>query len=126
MLPYVRSTSKAASIEKGLLFGGRAAAKDRVAMGKAPEPADDVGMLLGMPREFFFAVAARQLEAVLLVGQIFRMHERQIEKLAFRMRDFLIEAASDGALRHGASHGVAVVAASLPAEHVARKLIEGR
>jgi hypothetical protein len=110
MLPYVRSTSKAARVEKGLLFGGRAAAHDRIAMGKAPESADDVGMLLRIAREFFFAVAARQLEAVLLVEQRFRMHERQIEKLAFRMRDFLIEAAIDGALRHSAGNGVAIVA----------------
>ena len=93
-------------------------------MRKAPESADDVGMLLCIPREFFIVVGARQLKAVVLVEQRFRMHERQIGKLAFRMRDFLIEAAIDGALRHSAGHGVAVVAASLPAEHVARILIE--
>src|SRR5437588_574268 len=59
--PYVRSTSEAASIEKSLLFGSRAAAHDRVAMGKAPESADDVGMSLRIAREFFFAAAARRI-----------------------------------------------------------------
>src|SRR3984893_16753424 len=118
------SAGKSARVEKGLLLGSRAAAHDRVAMGKAPKSADYLGMLLCIARKFFFAVAARQLKAVLLVGQIFRMHERQIEKFALRMRDFPIKAASERALGHGARHGVAVVAAPLPAEHVARELIE--
>jgi hypothetical protein len=46
---------------------------------ESAEATDDVGMLLGVFRELIVAVAARERHAPLLIGEIFRVLERQIE-----------------------------------------------
>ncbi len=42
------SAGKAACVEEGLFFGRGRAAQDAVTVRKAPEPADDVGVVLGI------------------------------------------------------------------------------
>ena len=51
MVPCVHvlsSAGKPAGVEEGLLFGRGRAAQDAVAVREAPEPADDIGVLLGI------------------------------------------------------------------------------
>ncbi len=105
-MPTLRTTRhlsrEAAAVEKGLLFRGRGAAEDDVAVGEAPEAPDDGGMLLGVSGEFLVAVAARHRERPFLVGQVFGVRERQVEKAALAMRQLPVEAAGAGALGDGA------------------------
>jgi hypothetical protein len=55
-------------IEKGLLLGSGRAAKNAVAMGKAAEPADDIGVVLGIFQVFGVAGFAEEIDAIELVG----------------------------------------------------------
>src|ERR1700688_1268947 len=69
------SPGKTPAGEKRLLLRRAGTAQHRVAVGKAPEAADDVGVLLGVLCELIVAIAARQLHAAVLVGQMFRVHQ---------------------------------------------------
>src|SRR5262245_10983138 len=120
----MRSARKAAGVEEGLLLRLGGAAQDRVAVREAPEAADDVGMSPGVSRELIVAIAARERHAAFLIGEIFRVLERQIEELALGMRDPPVEPASDGAIGDGARDPIARVGAPVAAEHVARELVE--
>ena len=82
------------------------AAQRRVAVRESAEATDDVGMLLGVFRELVVAVAARERDAAFLIGEIFRVLEREVEELAFRVRDLPVEPASDGAIGDGAGNPV--------------------
>ena len=62
-------------------------------MGKPAEAANDVGVELGVFCDFIVAQAACQLEASFLIGENFRMHERQIEESALQLRHIVVEAA---------------------------------
>src|SRR5262249_38791445 len=93
----MRSACKAAGVEEGLLLRPGGAAQRRVAVREPPEATDDVGMSLGVFRELIVAVAARERDAAFLIGDVFRVLERQIEELALGMRGLSVEAASDGA-----------------------------
>ena len=77
----MRSACKAAGVEEGLLLRPGGAAQRRVAVREPPEAADDVGMSLGVFRELIVAVAARECDAAFLIGDVFRVLERQIEEL---------------------------------------------
>src|SRR5712671_6084320 len=118
------SPRKSAAVEEGLLLRRGGAAQYGVAMGKPPETADDVGVLLGVFGEFIIAVAARELDATLLVSQLLRVLQRQIEELPITPRDLLVEAAGERPPGRGASKSVGFIRACKTAEHVARKLIE--
>src|SRR5207253_9402894 len=120
----MRSAGKAACLEKDLLVRSARAAQDRVAVREASEAPDDVGMLLGIFREFSIAVVARQLQAALLVGEIFRMHQRQIEELPLGVRQLPVEAAPKGAIGGRAGELVGRVTALITAEHIAGELVE--
>src|ERR1700722_5489838 len=72
---------KPAAVEKGLFFRRRSAAENAVSVRKAPEPADNVRMFLGIAEVFGIVVGAKQVDAAQLIGQIFRMHEWQIQEL---------------------------------------------
>src|SRR6516225_12494851 len=120
----MRSARKAAGVEEGLLLRLGGAAQDRVAVREAPEAADDVGMSLDVSRELIVAIAARERHAAFLIGEIFRVLERQIEELALGMRDPPVEPASHGAIGDGAPAPIARVGAPVAAEHVARELVE--
>ena len=82
---FIRSAGKAAVVEEGLLVRVRGAAQQRVAVREAAEAADDLGMVLGIFREFIIAIGARQLQASFLIGYILRVVEWQIEELALGM-----------------------------------------
>src|SRR5215470_10811124 len=120
----MRSARKAAAIEEGLFLRPGGAAQRRVAVRKPSETTDDVGMLLGVFRELIVAVAARELHAAFLIGEIFRVLEREIEELALGVRDLPVEPASDGAIGDGAGNPIGLVSARVAAEHVARELVE--
>ena len=81
-------------------------------------------MIYGELGERVAAVAARKRAAALLVGQALRMHEGQTQELALVVGDPPIEAALEGADGDRARERVRRVAAALPAEHVARELVE--
>src|SRR3954464_11078694 len=66
-------------VEIGLLLGRRGAAQNRIAMRKAAEAADDVGMALGIFQIFIVGLPI-QRDAALLIVHVLRMHERQEEK----------------------------------------------
>ncbi len=68
-------------------------------------------MSLGVFRELIVAVAARELHAAFLIGEIFRVLERQIEELALGVRDLPVEPASDGAIGDGAGNTVGLIGA---------------
>src|SRR5262245_66420382 len=107
----MRSARKAAGVEEGLLLRTGGAAQRSVAMRESAEATDDVGMLLGVFRELVVAVAAREFHAAFLIGEIFRVLERQIEELALDMRDLPVEHASDGAIGDGARNPVGLAGA---------------
>jgi hypothetical protein len=65
-----QSSGKAAGIEKHLFLDARGAAHDRIPMRKTTEPTNDLGVLLGILREFVIAVPARQIEAAFLIGRL--------------------------------------------------------
>src|ERR1700750_312745 len=120
----MRSACKAAGVEEGLLLRPGGAAQRRVAMREPPEATDDVGMALGVFRELIVAVAARERDAAFLIGDVFRVLERQIKELALGMGDLSVEPASDGAIGAGAGNPVGLVGAPVAAEHIARELVE--
>src|SRR5215471_14471128 len=107
----MRSPRKAAAVEEGLLLRPGGAAQRRVAVRESAEATDDVGMLLGVFRGLIVAIAARERDAAFLIGEVFRVLEREIEELAFGVRDLPVEPALDSAIGDGA-------------EHVARELVE--
>ena len=67
-------------------------------MRKAPEPADDIGMFLGIAQVFGIGGGAEQIDAARLVGQIFRMHEWQIQELQEASFNALVGAAGERAV----------------------------
>src|SRR6185503_18518831 len=111
-----RSAGEAAGVEKGLLLRRRDAPQYRVTMGKAAEAANDVGMLLGVCHEFVVAVSARQVQASALIGQHFRVHERQIEEAALVLRHLPVEAALERTIGDGARNRIRLVGTRLPTE----------
>jgi len=61
-------------------------------VGKATEPADDVGVQLRPFQKVRIAGGGKQRAASLLVGHCFRVLERQIEKLPLRHGGLPVEA----------------------------------
>src|SRR5215467_6524517 len=120
----MRSACKAAGVEEGLLLRPGGAAQRRVAVREPPEATDDVGMSLGVFRELIVAVTARERDAAFLIGEVFRVLEREIEELAFGVRDLPVEPALDSAIGDGAGNSIGLVGARVAAEHVARELVE--
>ena len=77
-----------------MLFRRGLAAEDDIAVRKASEPANDPGMVFRPFQVFGMPGLPRQLDAADLVGQLLRMHERQIEEFAQlridpQLREFL-------------------------------------
>src|SRR3954469_11374371 len=94
----VRSAGEAAGVEKGLFVRCHSPSQHRVAMGKAAEAANDIGVGLSVFCDFIVAQAACQLEASFLIGENLGMHERQIEELALLLRHIAVEAALESAI----------------------------
>ena len=69
----------AALVEKVLLFIGHDAPQDGVSVGKPPEAPDNAAMPLGMGN-VRLAETADKRRRPLLIGQLFRMCEGEIEK----------------------------------------------
>src|SRR3977135_4102616 len=91
------SAPKSATIEKGLFLRRRRAPQDGIAMRKAPEPADDIGMILGVFQIVRLPTLAEEFDATQLIGQMLRVHERQVEKFQQDRLDPGVGAACDGA-----------------------------
>src|ERR1700722_8288815 len=89
---------KSALIEKGLLLWRRHAAKNAVSMRKAAEPADDVGMVLGVFQVLRPAGGAEELDATQLIGEVLRMHEWYIEEFEQLRLEAPVRAARDRAV----------------------------
>src|SRR5262252_8974528 len=120
----MRSARKAAGIEEGLLLRPGGAAQRRVAVRESAEATDDVGMLLGVFRELIAALAARERDAAVLIGEIFPRLERDTEELEFGVRALPVDPALDSAIGDGAGNRIGLVSARVDAEHVARELVE--
>ena len=119
--------AKPPAVEKGLFLGRGGAAEHGVAVGKAAEPADDVGMVVRPISSSWHRRPAIKRHAAFLVGQIFRMHRTADRKnCAQPRRHLLVEAARRPARRgHRERHrSAANRCAAIAAEHVARELIE--
>src|SRR5262245_51312620 len=119
-----RLPGKPASIQKGLFLGRGGTAQHVVAMGEAAEAADDVGVVLGIFQAVVVAQRAVEGDAAFLVGQRFRVHERQIEERAQVLWHRLVEAALQRAVCARAGERIGRKGAGAAAEHVARKLVE--
>src|SRR6267142_3745582 len=74
------SGGKAPFVQECLFVRRGGAAQNAVAVGEAPEAADDLGMVLRPLRAFSQARLSRQFDAAHLVGELLRMHEGQIEE----------------------------------------------
>src|SRR5712671_7003491 len=119
-----RLSRKPAAVEECLLFRGGGTAEHGVAVREAAEPADDVGVMLGPFDRLRVVGRAVEGDAALLVGELFRMLERQVEEHPLGGRDELVEAARDRARRDLARQRIGREGAGISAEHVARKLVE--
>ena len=93
-------------------------------MRKAAEPPYDVGMDFREFEVFRVIDATKQFDASLLIGELFRMHEGQVEKFKKRRLDALVDAAGEGTAGDIASHRVGCKSLRRAAKHVARKLVE--
>src|SRR5258705_13693523 len=76
----ISSARKAARFQKRLLFEGRSAVQNPIAMREAPEPANYVGVVFGVFEVFRIAGPAEEFDAAKLVGQMLRMHERHVQE----------------------------------------------
>src|ERR1700730_5323285 len=99
-------------------------AEGAIAVGKASEAPNDVGMQLGVLQTIGIASLAIQSHATLLIRQIFRVHERQIEEAALAEAEQSIGAARNGLIGDRARLGVGRECARFAPEQVAGKLIE--
>ena len=72
------SAPKSATIEKGLFLRRRRAPQDGIAVRKAAEPADDIGMILGVFQIVRLPALAKEFDATQLIGQMLRMHETRM------------------------------------------------
>src|SRR5665213_709737 len=95
------STLEAAAVEERLFLRGADAAKHSVAMRKAAETADDVGMDFRPFQAVGIVMRAMDSDCVFLIGQGFGVRKWQIEKIA-QVRDCAVESIEDGAAGHGA------------------------
>src|SRR3954447_1501814 len=118
------SAGKPSGVEEGLFFGRHFASQNAVTMRKASEPADDVGVPLGISDVLVVGGGAEQLDAAQLIGQMLRMHERHIEEFEQRRLDARIGAAVNRAARDLARLRVAGIGHGVIAKHVAGKLVE--
>src|SRR6185312_6349067 len=119
---FMSSAGKSTGVQKGLFFGRRRPSQQAVAMRKADEPADDVGVPLGI-----FEVegsVAEELHAAKLVGQILRMHEGHVKKFAQGRLDPRIGASGECPTCDLPRQSVARVGLRVTAKHVAGKLVE--
>ena len=103
---------------------GGIAAERAIAVGKAPEAANDVGMDLGVFFAFGIAGVAAQRDAALLVGEILRVHQRQIEEALLRQSEQPVGAPRDRRFGNRARRRIGCERARVAAEQVAGKLIE--
>src|ERR1700716_3241602 len=71
---------KAATVQKSLLLHGRGAAEHGVAVREAAEAANDIGMQFGPFDRIRVAGCAVESDAALLVGELFRVLERQVKE----------------------------------------------
>ena len=96
----------------------------RLAVREAAEAADDVGVDSAHFNAVGVADRAVERDAALLVGEVFRMLERQIEETAHRRVRRGRSRADGAARRPRVPSGSVAKARALAAEHVARKLVE--
>src|SRR5262249_40808080 len=88
------------------------------------EAPNDIGVQLGPAAQVVTTERVYERDGALLVGQAFRVLERQIEEQAPARRDFLVEPACNRALGHGARQRIARESLRFAPEHIAGKLIE--
>src|SRR5262245_44511845 len=118
------SPGKSATVEKCLFVGRGRASERNIAVWKATEAPDDIGVQLRPLQEFCIASCAKQSERALLISAVFGVFEWKIEKCPFRLRDLSIEAAGNRTLGDRARIRVGRKGAGLAAEHVTRELVE--
>src|SRR5450756_1769391 len=119
-LAWQLSAGEAAAVEERLFLRGADAAEHRIAV---PEAADDIGVPFRPFQAVGVVARAIERDRPFLISQLLRMHERQIEK-AEQVGKRAVEAVEDGAAGDGMRQRVTREHARLPAEHVARELIE--
>src|SRR6476661_4346313 len=118
------SACETTASQEGLLFGGCGATERGIAMREPAETADDVGVNLRPLQVFCIPGGLVERYAAFLVGEIFRMLEREIEEATQFVRHLAIEAANDGTGRDRARKGIGGKGARVAAEHVTRELVK--
>src|SRR4051812_31943025 len=109
-------TGEAALVEEGLFLGRGDAAEHLVAMGEAAETADDVLVQLRPLQKLGVASRGEQCAAALLIGELFRVFERQIEELLVGDRPSAIEAVRKRSSGDRAGNGIGREGAGVVAE----------
>src|SRR5262249_12407310 len=109
---------------KGLLFRRGGAAKHAVAMREPAETANNVSMQFRPLQILVVADRSVERNGTLLVGQVFRVSEGQIEEAAQFGRHLAVEAADDGAGGDSARQRAGSKGPRVTAKHIARKLIK--
>src|SRR5215831_16624122 len=118
------SAGETAAVQEGLFIRSGCTPEDGVAVREAAKTPNDIGVDL---RPFqAVGVAARFIKCkpALLIREILRMLEREIEKGAHVRVNLGIEAADNSARGHRTRQWIGGKGARVAAEHVARKLIE--
>src|SRR5450631_3385187 len=120
----MRSPGEPAAVEERLFLRRGDAAEYGVAVREAAEAADDVGVDFRPFQPVGVADRLVKRKAALLIGEVFRVFEWQIKEAAQLGWHLAIEAAHQGAGGNCPRQWIADEGARLPAEHVARELIE--
>ena len=118
-----RSSGKSAAVEECLFLRSADTAKHRVAVREVAEAANDVGVQFRPFQAVCIPARAKERDRLFLVGENFRMLERQIEK-ATQVGERAVETVEDGAAGDGLGRRIGGEGARLSAEHIARELIE--
>src|SRR5262249_43518791 len=113
-----------AAVEERLLLGSCCAPEHGVAVGEAPEAANNVGVQLGPFEHCSIAELTEQPDATLLVRQRFTVLERHIEELALVWLKRQIKTMRNRPIGHRPRQRIGGERARIIAKHVAGKLVE--
>jgi len=93
-------------------------------MREAAESTDNIRMDFGMAETLGIGTVAKESDATFLVGEVLRVHERQVKELPFLNRKLSIDPLAERPVGNGAGLRVGGISASLAAEQIARELVE--
>ncbi len=120
----IKLPAPAACIEKSLLSWRHFAPDGQIAMREPSKAGDNAEVDAARADPAFVARGKAEFETALLIGELFGMHERQIEKPFPGIFEFLIETLRHRMNRDFVGFWVRLKSARRPAKHIAGELIE--